>query len=152
MAVIEQTITATLPIPAAEICRGLLQTERWSEFTGYLVIPGIKSAAFELKTPEVLGSRIKVYNLDGSTHVEEIIEWDLGRKVALKFGEFGRPLSMLAEGFVEEWRFQPTDTGSVVTRSIRMTPTGLFGWLLLWPISLMMKQAFARQLAGLARA
>ena len=73
---IEVKIVAHIKKSSQEICREILDTERWSEFKGYSILPGIEKAQFETKTPELVGSRIKVQNTDGSSHVEEIIEWD----------------------------------------------------------------------------
>jgi hypothetical protein len=88
-----------------EICSQLLDLERWSEFKGFFILPGIKSASFEKKPPDILGSRIKVQNEDGSSHFEEIIEWDVTRKVSLRFQEFDSPLKQLATHFIETWIF-----------------------------------------------
>ena len=71
---IETQILGHIQKPSAEICQDILDTERWSEFKGYSILPGIKSAYFEVKMPEIIGSRIKVQNNDGSSHIEEIIE------------------------------------------------------------------------------
>lgn len=125
-----------------EICTEFLDTERWSDFKGYLMLPGIKSASFESKTPSIVGSRIKVQNTDGSSHVEEIIEWNVENKMALKFQEFDSPLKNFASHFIETWELVPTNNGTEITRSIAMYPKGGVGWLMLLPISQLMKKAF----------
>ena len=129
-----------------EICMEILDTERWSGFEGYSILPGIKSAHFEVKTPEFVGSRIKVQNKDGSSHVEEIIEWDVNNKIALRFQEFNSPLQNLATHFIETWEFRKSTNGTEASRIMTMYPKGLFGWLMLIPISKLMKKAFEKNL------
>jgi hypothetical protein len=89
-----------------DICAEFLDLGRWSEFEGYFILPGIKKAQFEVKTPTLVGSRIKVQNTDGSTHVEDIIQWDVDSKIALRFQEFQSPLQKLATHFIEAWEFK----------------------------------------------
>ena len=129
-----------------EICLELLDTERWSEFTGYSILPGIEHAHFETKTPGLVGSRINVQNTDGSSHVEEIIEWDVDNKVALRFQEFDSPLKHLATHFVETWEFRKSANGTEMSRTMTMVPKGIFGWFMLLPISRLMKKAFEKNL------
>jgi hypothetical protein len=127
-----------------EICIEFLDTEHWSKFEGYSILPGIESARFETKTPGLVGSRIKVQNKDGSSHVEEIIEWDVVNKVTLRFQEFSPPLQHLATHFIETWEFRKSADGTEMSRSMRMFPKGIFGWLMLVPISQLMKKAFEK--------
>lgn len=132
--------------PFQEICLELLDTARWSEFEGYFILPGIESACFETKTPDMVGSRIKVQNKDGSSHVEEIIEWNVVNKVALRFQEFDSPLKHLATHFVETWRFRELDNRTEISRIMTMYPKGLIGWLMSVPISRLMKRALEKNL------
>jgi hypothetical protein len=132
-----------------EICSQLLDLERWSEFKGYFILPGIKSASFEKNPPDILGSRIKVQNDDGSSHVEEIIEWDVTRKVSLRFQEFDSPLKQLATHFIETWTFCPAKNGTETSRSMAMYPKDVLGWFMLLPISRLVKKAFEKNSAQL---
>lgn len=77
----------------------LLNTDAWSKFTGYGILPGIKHARFEQKTSAIVGSRIKVENTDGSRHVEEILLWEEGKRVEMKMHEFSAPLKFMASHF-----------------------------------------------------
>jgi hypothetical protein len=133
-----------------EVCAEFLKTERWSEFKGYLFLPGIKKAEFELKTPGVLGSRIKVYNTDGSTHIEEVIKWDVENQIALRFDAFQPPLQNLATHFIETLRFKKSDGGTDIERSMVMYPKGLSGQILLLPISRLMKKSLERNIRQLS--
>jgi hypothetical protein len=133
-----------------EICAEFLDTSRWSEFKGHAFLPGIKAAHFATKTPELVGSRIKVKNTDGSSHVEEIIEWDVLNRIALKFQEFDSPLRNLATHFIEMWEFHERADGTDVTRSMTMHPKGIIGWLMLIPISKLMKRAFEKHLSQMS--
>src|SRR3984893_12938810 len=65
----------TLPFAPEDIAQQILDLTKWPDFHGYGPIPGIKVAEFDLQTPGIVGSRIRVTNLDGSSHVEEIVEW-----------------------------------------------------------------------------
>ena len=125
-----------------EVCNALLDTERWVEFEGYSILPGIKHAHFEIRTPEVVGSKINVQNTDGSAHVEEIMEWDPAKKVVLKFQAFTPPLKSIASHFIETWEFERVNAETHTKRSMSMYPYNLFGWLILLPISRLMKKAF----------
>ena len=143
---IEIKITGHIQKTSLEICEGILDIERWSEFKGYSILPGITSAQFEVRTPEITGSKIKVKNTDGSSHVEEIIEWDVTRKIALRFQEFNSPLSSLATHFIETWEFHNSPNGTETSRRMAMYPKGVLGWLALIPISRLMKKAFEENL------
>jgi hypothetical protein len=79
--------------------------------------------------------------------VEEIIEWDVFRRIAVRFQEFDSPLRNLATHFIEVWTFRETAGGTEVTRSMTMYPKGIAGWLMLNPISRLMKKAFEKNLS-----
>ena len=143
---IEITILGQTQKSPQEICSELLDTNCWSEFKGYSILPGIQNAHFETRTPTVIGSRIKVQNTDGSSHIEEIIEWDIVNKVAMKFQEFDPPLSYLATHFIEEWSFSTSNNETEISRSMTLYPKGFYGWLMLLPISRLMKKAFEKNL------
>ena len=68
---------ALLPQTSAEIAALILDIANWIDFTGYGIIPGIASAEFEMRMAGIVGTRIRVVNKDGSTHVEEIVQWDV---------------------------------------------------------------------------
>ncbi len=144
---IEIKIVRHVQKSSPEICTEILDTERWPEFEGYSILPGIKSAHFEVKTPEFVGSRIRVQNKDGSSHVEEIIEWDVANRIALRFQEFNSPLQNLATHFIETWEFRKSPDGTEASRIMTMYPKGLFGWIMLIPISKLMKKAFEKNLS-----
>lgn len=143
---IEISVCGIMKHSPETICREFLNVDRWSEFAGYSILPGIKRAVFEQRIPSIVGSRIRVNNTDGSSHIEEIVEWNEGEKVCMKFQEFSTPLNKIAEYFLEEWRFEQTNIGTKAIRKMKMYPKGIAGWmLLLTPISLLMKKAFERQ-------
>ena len=70
---------------------------------------------------EVASTRIWVTNTDGSSHVEEIVEWEPDRRLRLAMRDF-TPLSRLATGFGETCEFERHDGGTRVVRSFRMYP------------------------------
>ena len=140
------------PIPksATEICDEIADVARWSEFNGYGVLPGIEEAIFENRTDNMVGSRIRVRNGDGSSHVEEVLTWQSGEKVVLKFQDFSPPLSKLATHFTEEWVFKVQDNTTLVTRTFQMFPKSAFTRPFLWLISLLFRKAVAHHLSEIA--
>ena len=139
-----------IPATGEQICTNMADTDRWSEFTGYGMLPGIKSAAYEVKTDNMLGSRIRVLNTDGSQHVEEIYEWIPGEKMGMKFQGFTPPLSNLASHFTEEWVLQPQHNATLATRKIQMVPKNFLTLPMLWLISLLFRQAIEHNMDELA--
>ena len=136
----------TLGIPPEQIAEQILDVSRWSGFQGYGVLPGIKTAEFEFRTPEVVGSRIRVIDTDGSSHLEEIMEWEPDRRVRLHMREFSPPLSRLATGFEETWEFICIGRDTRVVRSFELHARSRVTRPLLWLISILLKRAIARHL------
>ena len=136
----------TLPLVPENIARQILDLDKWPDFQGYGPIPGIKTAVFDTQTPGVIGTRIRVTNLDGSSHVEEIVEWQPDRRVRLEFKEFSPPLSRLATTFEEIWDFERLEGQTRVIRSFRLNTKSMLARCLLWMISFLLKRAIARHL------
>ena len=136
----------TLTLAPEDVARHILDLTKWPDFHGYGPLPGIKAAEFEVKTPDIVGSRIRVTNLDGSSHIEEIIEWQPTQRIRLQMKEFSLPLSRLATWFVETWDFERVGNETKVTRSFEMNAKSLLAWPVLWVISFMLKRAIARNL------
>lgn len=141
-----------LPLALEEIAEQILDLTKWPEFRGYGPIPGIKSAAFETRTPNVVGSRIRVSNLDGSSHVEEIVEWQPDRRLQLRMGDFSKPLSRLATGFVETWEFERVGHETRAVRSFELNAKSMLTKPALWLISFFLKRAIARHLTEIKHA
>jgi hypothetical protein len=118
------TCRETLALAPEDIAGQILDLAKWSEFTGYGPIPGIQSAEFEARTPEVVGTRIRVTNADGSTHAEEVVEWQPDARLVLHLADFSPPLSRLATRFEEEWAFERVEGGVNVARTFRLYPNG----------------------------
>ena len=139
----------TLGLLPTDIAGRILDLANWTDFKGYAVLPGIKAAEYEVRTPGVVGSRIRVTNTDGSSHVEEIIEWQPDHSLRLQMKEFSPPLSRLATEFVESWEFQQIDNSTSVTRSFELHPKSSLTRPVLWLISLLLKRAIARHLRAM---
>jgi hypothetical protein len=122
----------TLPLASEKIAEQILDVAKWSDFRGYGPIPGIKSAEFETQTPNVVGSRIRVTNLDGSSHVEEIVVWQPDRRLQVQMGNFSKPLSRLATRFVETWEFEWVGNETKVTRSFELNAKSALTKPILW--------------------
>src|SRR6516225_6818207 len=114
------TCDETLSLAPEDIARQILDLTKWPDFHGHWPIPGIKSAEFEVRMPCVVGTRIRVNNLDGSSHVEEITEWQPDQRVRLEMKEFSPPLSRLASRFEESWEFKRIEKGTHATRSFQL--------------------------------
>ena len=138
--------TARFTKSPSEIADSILDLAEWSSFRGWGPLPGIRSAEFLERMPGVVGTRIGVTNTDGSRHVEEIVEWDVGRRLGLRLCEFPRPLSLLAERFDETWEFLESDEGSRVERTIEIVPRNVLGRLVLPIIGWMLKKAIRRHI------
>ena len=136
----------TLGMPPEEIARQILDLARWPSFEGYGVLPGIKEARYEVKSPEIVGSRIRVMDTNGSSHLEEIVEWEPDRRLRLRMEEFSPPLSRLASGFDETWQFEPLGEGTRVIRSFELHPKSCVTRPLLLLISSLLKRAIAQHL------
>ncbi len=136
----------TLAMPPEQIAGRILELTRWPEFRGYGVLPGIKAAEFEVRTPGVVGSRIRVTNADGSSHLEEVVEWEPDRRLRLRLGEFASPLARLSDGFDETWQFERLGDDTRVVRTFELHARNLAGRPLLWMISRLLREAIARHL------
>jgi hypothetical protein len=129
-----------------EIARQILDLALWPGFVGYGPLPGVKAAEFEARTPEVVGTRIRVTNTDGSSHVEEIVEWEPTRRIRLWMGEFSPPLSRLATRFNETFEFERAGGQTKVVRTFELHPRSAVARPLLWLISVLLRKAVARHL------
>ena len=140
------TCDETLSLAPEDIARQILDLTKWPDFHGYGPIPGIKAAEFDVQTPGIVGSRIRVTNRDGSSHIEEIVEWQPDHRLRLHMKDFSAPLSRLATEFEETWEFERTANGTHVTRSFRLHAKSALAHLLLWGISFFLQRAIARHL------
>ncbi|TWU06675.1 Polyketide cyclase / dehydrase and lipid transport [Symmachiella macrocystis] len=144
------TCENVLPDTPEDIAAHILELSNWPDFTGYGPLPGIKQAEFEIRTPEVVGTRIRASNCDGSSHVEEVIVWDLPRRLQLRMQDFSAPVSHIASHFDEFWEFAPANNGTQVTRSMELYAKSALTRPLLWLISKFLKRAIARHLCQLS--
>ncbi len=142
--------TRLIPFTADVICAEIANVDAWNQFGGYGVLPGIEKAVYETRSADMIGSRIRVRNTDGSGHVEEIYRWTPGKEVAMKLHEFTPPLSSLASHFLEEWTLTPEGSGTRVTRSFQLYATQPVTRPLLWLISLLFRRAIERHLDQMA--
>lgn len=142
---------ATLTETPEEIAEQILDVSNWTDFQGYGPLPGIVSAEFEVRTPEVVGSRVRVRNSDGSSHIEEIVSWDPASKIELRMAEFSAPLSRLATGIDEIWSFTRRDETTVVERSFALHARSFWTRPMLVVISMLLRRAIDRHLLQMRR-
>lgn len=135
-----------LALAPEEMAEQILDLSKWPEFAGYGPLPGIRAAEFEVRRPEIVGTRIRVTNRDDSSHVEEIVEWLPSQRVRLEMSAFSLPISRLATSFDELWEFERVGSGTHVTRSFRLHAKAAWSWCVLWGISWLLKKAIARHL------
>jgi hypothetical protein len=138
--------TELLSLTADDIAREILDVTKWPDFHGYGPKPGIKAAVFEVRTPDIVGSRIRVMNQDRSSHLEEIVEWQPPVRVRLHMKEFSAPLSRLATRIEETWNFELVGIDTKVTRSFEINAKSRLAWPVLWMVSFLLKRAIARHL------
>ncbi len=140
-------VRATLPQSPQQIADAILDLDQWPAFKGWGPMPGIRSATFERRTDNIVGTRISVTNTDNSTHTEELTIWDPPRTLALRLDGFPSPLSRLATHFDETWRFGPVGTGEPThaVRTFELHPTSRLTRPLLYPIAAMLRGAIRAQ-------
>lgn len=143
------TCSASLPQSPDEIGDGILDLARWSEFKGWGPIPGIRSAEFVKRTQGVVGTVIATVNTDGSRHREEILEWDLPRRITLRLFDFPRPLRFMAREFRETWLFTPGEK-THVSRAFELHPRNALTRPALLVVRSLLRRAIRAQLAQLA--
>ena len=123
---------------------------RWPAFAGYGPLPGIATAAYEERTDGMVGTRIRVENTDGSTHLETVEVWQPPERVVLRLHDFTSPVRRLASHFEEAWHFERETAGTLVTREVAMYPRSALTRPLLWLISFLMRRAIGRHLEQIA--
>ncbi|MEZ6243004.1 MAG: SRPBCC family protein [Phycisphaerales bacterium] len=145
-------VRATLPQSPHQIAGAILDLDQWPSFKGWGPLPGIRSAVFERRTQDIVGTRINVTNTDGSTHTEEVTAWDPPRTLALRLEGFSRPLSALATHFDETWRFDPPEdlAPTHATRTFELWPRSPLTRPTVLLIAAMLKRAIRSQLRQLA--
>lgn len=141
---------AALPQSPQEIAKEILDLSNWVNFKGYGPLPGIASAKFEVQTPEIVGTRIRVHNTDGSQHIEEIVEWNPESTLALRMQEFSPPLSKLATHIDETWEFETLENGTHVKRRFQMHARNAVTIPILWLMSMFLERAVDKHLKQLA--
>ena len=139
----------TVALAPEDIARQILDVTKWLDFKGFGPIPGIETAEFEVRTPDIVGSRIRVTNTDGSKHVEEIAEWQPRHRLRLHMKDFSAPLSRLATGIEETWEFERVGDETKVTRTFQMHAKSALTRPVLWAMSLLLKKAIVRHMRNL---
>ena len=118
-----------------------LQIEKWNDFKGFGIIPGIKTANFIIKTDSIKGTIIWVKNSDGSSHKEEILAFEKDTYLKIKMYDFSRPLSYFASFFIEEWALKKIEDGYKLERSMTLLSKGMISKFILKVISRSLKKA-----------
>jgi hypothetical protein len=144
-------VKKTIKNSPKEICEKTLDVETWSSFDGHGFLPGIEKAEYKERTKEVVGSRIRVKNSDGTEHLEEILEYESGKRIVMKIYDFPTALSYVATHFIEEWNFEKLGKDeTLVTRKFQLFPTSFLTRPLLSQIAAFMEKSIAKQLDEMA--
>lgn len=146
------TCKHAIAVAPTAISAAIADVTRWPDFKGYGFLPGISRAEYEVQTSNMIGSRIRVHNTDGSSHCEEVYAWVADKRVAMKFCAFSPPVQSLATHFLEEWDFTPLGQATLITRSFSLFPKSRLTRPVLWFISFFLKRAVDRQLVEMAQA
>jgi hypothetical protein len=104
--------------PPREIAERLLDPRRTRRFGRQMVAPGVAAAEFEQRTADVVGTRIRVTRKDGSSYVEEIIEWEPETHVAMEVKDFSESMASAGYRFKESWDFERIGDKTKVCRSL----------------------------------
>ena len=147
---IQFSCQSQLSLTPVEIADQILDLSKWPDFTGYGPLPGIEAAEFDIKTADVVGTKIRVTNADGSSHVEEIVVWDPPRRLQLHLTDFSPPLSRLATSFDETWELERHGDNTTVVRAFALHPTSNVTRPALWLIAQLLQKAVSRHLRQLA--
>jgi Polyketide cyclase / dehydrase and lipid transport len=143
----EELLSAT----PADIARNILDLSRWPEFAGYGVIPGIKSAVFDRRTDDIIGTRIRVTSTDNSSYIEEITEWESTR-ITIEMKEFSAALATLAKKFSEHWALEPAGEHTKVTRTFQLYAKSFLTKIPLNLVAVALKKAVSLHLQQLKQA
>jgi hypothetical protein len=122
----------------------MMHVENWSSFQGEGIIPGIKQASFVKKMDTHIGCIIKVENSDGSSHIEEFLEYEKDRYLKIKMHQFSKPLSLFAEYFIEEWLFEKQEFTYFLNRTLTLYGKGFFSNLFLSLVAKFLKKAIEK--------
>lgn len=139
-----------MPLPPEAVIAGIFDLARWPDFKGYGPLPGIASARFETQTPNWVGTRIRVTNSDGSTHLEEVLSCD-ANSLLMQLTDFSPPVAHLASHFEEDWQLTALNENQtqVVRRFALYAHNPLCRWVLRG-IAVLLKQAVQRHLDQMA--
>ncbi|MEL6253031.1 MAG: hypothetical protein AAFR87_13535 [Bacteroidota bacterium] len=124
--------------------------EKWKDFKGHGFLPGIADAYFDPKTSDMVGSKIRVKNTDGSLHIEEILIWEADAEILMRLHEFSPPLNRIASHFMEHWHLERVAGGTMVERAFELYPKSIFTQPFLWIISLFFRKAIDKHLDEMA--
>jgi hypothetical protein len=144
------SVTAETILPPEQICDGMFDVEKWSSFTGYGPLPGIRQVTMLSPENSRVGTEFHVENTDGSRHKETVLSFDPGRCIVMKMADFSPPLRHLATHFIERWDFAALHPEYRITRTFELFPKNALAAVPLWLIARLLKKAVARHTHQLA--
>jgi len=96
----------------------ILNPGRDRNFVGQDESPGILSATVEQRPAEVIGTRTRVTTDEGTSYIEEIVEWEPDKRVSVEVKEFSDSMASARFRFIESWEFERIDDKTKVIRSL----------------------------------
>lgn len=151
MRAVEFACKEVVAIDPALISEHITDVNRWTEFSGYGLIPGISKAEYELRTESQIGSRVRVRNTDGSGHTEEFMAWVPGEHALIRMSDFSPPLKWFATHFFEEWTLVDGPDGTSISRRFSLQPKHGIGRVFLSLIAPLLRRAVSRHLSHMKR-
>ena len=123
---ISVTETIELACSPAEAFNHTNEAENLKSFVGYGPIPGIREARYLTPAPLAIGSRRSVLKTDGTTHIEEIIEFVPGRRHVTRIFGLSGFFGLIVRDLQDVWEFEPvSDHTTRVKRAFLVEPRTL---------------------------
>jgi hypothetical protein len=141
----------TIAAPPEAVRAHLLEIEHLSEFEGYGLIPGIRSAHWERGARAELGAIRLVENTDGSKHREQVMQLD-DSVVEDRIFDFDSPLRHLAAEALDRFELSPAPGGMRIDRSFTISLKSSVFLPIGWAIAnLFLRPAMKRHLDRIAQ-
>jgi hypothetical protein len=124
---------------------------KWTTFTGYGPLPGIRHAEAADGRPLALGSVVRVQDSDGSSHEEVVTVFERPTTYAVTM-RLTPPASWLMKRIDERVDFQAIPCGTRITRRFDVLPRSFLAWPLVWAVTfLLLRPAVRRHDAVVSR-
>jgi ribosome-associated toxin RatA of RatAB toxin-antitoxin module len=122
-------------------------------FVGFGPIPGIRKATYETVGEPRIGSKRRITKTDGTEHFEELVVFDRPRRHVSRITGLSPPFSWLVRYGEDDWKFMPSNSGTLIERTFAFELTNPLAALPAFPLlHLFMRFAVIRDLRNVERA